>query len=515
MVLKSQFTVPQLLDGLLPQSLVAGVTQQLAKQVVSGLSQDSRDVQPGYLFFARTGVQHRGLEFVAAAAANGALAALVSADELAHAQQTAGGEDAFSAPIPVIGVADIDALMGRVAARFYGEPSQQLKMIGVTGTNGKTSCSHYIAQALACAGEVSALIGTVGNGLLGQLEPATHTTPDAIRLQALLADLLAKGATAVVMEVSSHALDQQRVAGVEFDVAAFTNLSRDHLDYHGDMATYGAAKAQLFTALEVPRQVINLDDAFGEQLLQTQPSPDGTNVKPVRLSFGEDPRADVAARQVTLSTAGICAQVDTPWGTLQLNTGLIGRFNLSNLLLTIGVVGQLGLSIRQIEEAVNAISAVPGRMQIVMHSQPLVVVDYAHTPDALEKALLALSSHCNGRLWCVFGCGGDRDTGKRPQMGAIAAQLADCVVVTSDNPRSEDPEQIIAMVLDGIETEVEVLSISNRASAIEHTIAALADSDIALIAGKGHETYQEVKGVRMPFDDVEIARQALDKRAVR
>ncbi|MEH6578782.1 MAG: UDP-N-acetylmuramoyl-L-alanyl-D-glutamate--2,6-diaminopimelate ligase [Amphritea sp.] len=510
MRMQPQFTLQQLLMSLVPADQI----QDVAELMVTGICLDSRKVEPGDLFFARTGVQHKGIEFVEAAASNGAVAAIVSREELA-------GVDCNRSSMPVIGVEDIDGLIGRVASRFYGEPSRQLKMIGITGTNGKTSCSHYVAQALESAGETSALIGTVGNGLLGRLEAATHTTPDAISLQALLAELLAKGATAVVMEVSSHALDQQRVAGVEFDVAGFTNLSRDHLDYHGDMNSYGAAKAQLFTAMDVPYLVINRDDSFGEKLVEQiakqpllKPLVLESSQRPRCFSFGEQPDADIVAWQITLSTDGICAQIDTPWGTLGLKTGLIGRFNLSNLLLTIGVIGQLGLSREEIETAVNGITAVPGRMQIVMHSRPLVVVDYAHTPDALEKALLALNSHCNGRLWCVFGCGGDRDTGKRPEMGAIAAHLADSVVVTSDNPRSEDPERIIAMIMAGIESDAEVTSISNREQAIEHATAALAENDILLIAGKGHETYQEVKGVRMPFDDVEIARQALAQRAV-
>lgn len=471
----------------------------IAELVVTGLSQDSRNVSPGDLFLARTGVSHKGIDFVQSAAAEGAVAAVVNQAELAAAEP-------IKAAIPLIAVEDVNRLIGSIASEYYGHPTRDMKVVGVTGTNGKTSCSHYIAQLMASAGEVSALIGTVGNGLLDNMQQATHTTPDAVSLQALFAELKQQGATLVVMEVSSHALDQHRVGGVEFDVAAFTNLSRDHLDYHGDMASYGAVKSKMFTELGVPSQVINLDDDYGQRLV-------GIAQAKQLLTFSEKAESDISAKSIVLSDRGIQADISTPWGTLQLDSGLIGRFNLSNLLLTVAVAGELGLTRAQIEQGVNGVVAVPGRMQLVSRKRPLVVVDYAHTPDALEKALEALAQHCQGKLWCVFGCGGDRDTGKRPEMARIAERLSGQVVITSDNPRGEEPDAIIAMVLAGIQDKQAALCISDRKEAINSAVSALQTNDILLIAGKGHETYQEIKGVRMPFDDVAVATDALALRA--
>ncbi len=465
---------------------------------ISALTLDSRTVQPGMLFFARSGVAHRGCDFILDAQAKGAAAVVVAA-----ADWQAGFTGQNQVTIPVIQAEDTDAATGAIAAQFYGQPGKQLKVIGVTGTNGKTSCAHYIAQGLNALGETTALIGTVGNGLLDDLQPATHTTPDAISLQALLAEFVETGATAVVMEVSSHALDQQRVAGLKFDLAAFTNLSRDHLDYHGDMQGYFSAKARLFTELQVPRQVINLDDEYGQRL---QALATGSSV----TTFGENTGAAVVASDVNLNSKGIAAELKTPWGALQIHSPLLGRFNLSNLLLTVSALGELGFSASKIAAAIANIHAVPGRMQAVQSKLPLILVDYAHTPDALEKALQALVDYCQGDLVCVFGCGGDRDNGKRPQMAKVAETLADTLVVTSDNPRTEEPESIIDMVVAGLQAETRFVRIADRRAAIEHAVVLLKAEDILLIAGKGHEDYQEINGVRFPFDDVEVARSALN-----
>ncbi|MDO6562882.1 UDP-N-acetylmuramoyl-L-alanyl-D-glutamate--2,6-diaminopimelate ligase [Amphritea sp. 1_MG-2023] len=474
---------------------------KLAPLLISGLCQDSRQVKSGDLFFARNGVSHKGIDFVCSAAAEGAVAAIVDDAELAAA-------DSIDVSIPLIGVADVASAIGEVASRFYGEPSLHLQVIGVTGTNGKTSCAHYVAQLLSFCGETCGLIGTVGNGLLGQLQAATHTTPDAIGVHKLLADFRQQGATAVVMEVSSHALDQQRISGVHFVAAGFTNLSRDHLDYHGDMANYAAAKARLFNDLAIEHQVINVDDAFGVSLLAGQTGHQ-------RVGFGESPEADVRATEVQLSASGIRAHIELPRGSFELDSGIIGRFNLSNLLLTIAITDQLGYSLQQIAQGVGQLSPVAGRMALVSRETPQVVIDYAHTPDALEKALLALRSHCHGQLWCVFGCGGDRDNGKRPQMAKVAERLAGRIIVTSDNPRMEDPEHIIAMIMTGFSDTAAVICQVDRQQAIEQAIAALAPDDILLIAGKGHETYQDIQGVKLPFDDLAVARQALAmKRSV-
>jgi UDP-N-acetylmuramoyl-L-alanyl-D-glutamate--2,6-diaminopimelate ligase len=485
------------LAELLPQ--LAG--SDLAQLEIGGICQDSRQVKPGDLFFARNGVSHKGIDFVCSAAAEGAVAAIVDDAELAAA-------DSIDVTIPLIGVTDVAALIGEVASRFFGEPSLHMRVVGVTGTNGKTSSAHYIAQLLQGCGEVCGLIGTVGNGLLGQLRESTHTTPDAIGVHRLLAELRDSGATAVVMEVSSHALDQQRISGVHFNAAGFTNLSRDHLDYHGDMDSYGAAKARLFFEMEIDHQVVNADDAFGATILARKDGQD-------RIGFGESERAEVRATGVVLSATGIIARIETARGTFALDTGLIGRFNLSNLLLAIAITEQMGYPQQQIERALQHLTPVAGRMQRVSRQTPLVVVDYAHTPDALEKALEALRNHCQGRLCCVFGCGGDRDTGKRAQMAQVAERLSDRIVVTSDNPRTEDPQQIIQMIMAGFSRSASVTSETDRKRAIEQAIAALQPDDILLIAGKGHENYQDIQGVKMPFDDLAVAREALVMRAAK
>ncbi|WP_428035558.1 UDP-N-acetylmuramoyl-L-alanyl-D-glutamate--2,6-diaminopimelate ligase [Amphritea sp.] len=479
------------LSELLPQLADSG----LAQLQINGICQDSRKVKPGDLFFARDGVNHKGIDFVCSAAAEGAVAAIVDDAELAAA-------DSIDVTIPLIGVADVAAQIGEVASRFFGEPSLHLRVVAITGTNGKTSCAHYIAQLLEQCGETCGLIGTVGNGLLGQLHEATHTTPDAIGVHRLLAELRAKGATVVVMEVSSHALDQQRVSGVHFKAAGFTNLSRDHLDYHGDMDSYGAAKARLFYNMDIDHQVVNADDAFGATILARK---DGQE----RIGFGESERAAVRATEVRLSATGIQAHIETPQGSFLLNTALIGRFNLSNLLLTVAITQKMGFDLKQIEAGLQRLTAVAGRMQLVSRQAPLVVVDYAHTPDALEKALEALRNHCQGQIWCVFGCGGDRDSGKRAQMAQVAERLADRIVVTSDNPRTEDPQQIISMIMAGFDSTAAVICESDRKLAIQRAVAALQSDDILLIAGKGHENYQDIQGVKMPFDDLAVARDAL------
>ncbi|MFC6669562.1 UDP-N-acetylmuramoyl-L-alanyl-D-glutamate--2,6-diaminopimelate ligase [Marinobacterium aestuariivivens] len=466
-----------------------------------GLSQDSRSLVPGDLFFARAGTRHRGLDFIAAAAERGAVAALVDSSE----QAQLAGQD-FG--IPVLAVEQLAFRIGPAASLFFGEPSRQLRMVGVTGTNGKTSCSHYIAQALNGIGIRTALLGTVGNGFPGALVPASHTTPDPIALQRLLADYVARGAKAAVMEVSSHALEQGRVAGIAFDIAAFSNLSRDHLDYHGSMEAYGGAKARLFDAMDVPLQAINADDAFGRTLLSRQ----GPHVEKA-LAFGTSPACDLYPLESRLDSTGLRARLHTPAGEIEVENRLLGHFNLSNLLLCAAVLALAGLDAPQLRQGLCSLQPVCGRMECFGGGeQPLVVVDYAHTPDALEKALEALTAHVEGELWCVFGCGGDRDTGKRPEMGAIASRLAGRVRVTSDNPRTEDPQRIIEMILTGIEGGAEVEVEPDRATAIRRAVLEAKAGDIVLIAGKGHEDYQEINGRRQPFSDQQVARQALAQR---
>ena len=470
---------------------------QLEALEVHGVVQDSREISPGDLFLARSGLRHKGADYIEAAAAKGAVAAVLDSNEFDETQIW---------PIPVIPVADLSAQLGHIAARFYGNPSHQMRVVGITGTNGKTSCSHFIAQALESLGHRSAVVGTVGNGFIGQLNESKHTTPDAVGLQRLLAELRAEDAEVVVMEVSSHALEQHRVAGVEFDVVLFTNLSRDHLDYHGSIDAYGAAKALLFTDYNAPAAAIWCDDAFGQKL-HNQLDSNST----MRLLSVAATQADVRSEQELLNEQGISGLLKTPWGAINLHSPLVGRFNLTNLMLSAAALGLLECSAGEIERGLNAVKPVEGRMQRMGGGeQPMVVVDYAHTPDALQQALSALRGHCQGRLICVFGCGGDRDHGKRAQMGLVAANWADLLVVTSDNPRSEAPESIIEMVLEGIPAEQNRLVEADRRVAIKQAVNEAFSGDIVLIAGKGHETYQEIQGERFPFSDVEEAEAALE-----
>jgi UDP-N-acetylmuramoyl-L-alanyl-D-glutamate--2,6-diaminopimelate ligase len=396
-----------------------------------------------------------------------------------------------------------------MAARFFGQPSRSMTVIGVTGTNGKTSCVQMLAQALTLLGHRAATIGTLGSGLYGQLESGERTTPDALRVHALLAGLRDAGASHVAMEVSSHALDQRRVNGVEFDLAAFTNLTRDHLDYHGSMQAYGAAKARLFEWPGLRAAVVNVDDAFGRGLAERLPE----GVARLRVSVG-GAQAEVTANAVEARGDGVRFTLRTPWGEADVHSPLLGRFNVSNLLLVAACLGALGEDFGATVNVLGRLEPVRGRMNRLggEAGRPLLVVDYAHTPDALEQVLDNLRAHTRGALVCVFGCGGERDAGKRPQMGAIAERLADRVVVTDDNPRGEDGDFIVRQVLAGMRHPDAVTVQRDRAAAIRAALDTAAADDVVLVAGKGHEDVQEVDGERHPFDDLEVARAALEAR---
>lgn len=469
---------------------------EFAALEVTGITQDSREVNPGDLFCARAGGSYKGVDFVRDAVSKGAAAVLLDGNEVA---------DGIEASVPLISVKDLVCQLGHIASRFYGEPSKQLCMIGVTGTNGKTSCSHFLAQALNAAGKCTAVIGTVGNGFPGELVEATHTTPDAIGLHRLLAQFRAQGASAVVMEVSSHAIDQHRIGGVQFDMAMFTNLSRDHLDYHGTMAAYGGTKEKLFTEWHPGQAVICLDDTFGKALYERLRSS-----LPV-FGYGER-QGDVKPCEVEFHRGGIEARLASPWGEISFKTQVVGDFNLWNLMQTAAVLGALGYNADEISGLLSGLSAVPGRMQCIgRDGQPLVIVDYAHTPDALLKALQASRKHTQGELYCVFGCGGDRDQGKRAEMGAIAGRYADRVIVTSDNPRSEDSQKIIDMILSGLNGNTNIDVVLDRGNAIRRAVTQARLGDVVLIAGKGHENYQEVNGVRLPFLDEQVVDDSLQE----
>ena len=475
----------------LPQA--AALLQQLGIPV-TGLTADSRRAGAGMAFAAYPGAAHDGRRYIPQAIAAGAPAVLWEEEGFQW-------DPAWQVPnLPVPG---LKQCIGEIAACVYGDPSSRLSMIGVTGTNGKTSVTHWIAQALNACGTPSAVIGTLGNGFVGQLAPAANTTPDAVQLQEMLAQLVRAGARACAMEVSSHGLHQGRVNGCRFNVAVLTNLSRDHLDYHGSMEAYAAAKAGLFAWEGLEHAVLNLDDEFGQALAA---KPSGARTVGYGLCRGE-----VAAEAVKEGREGMSLSLNTAWGRAELKSPLLGRFNAYNLLAALAVLLVSGVPLEQACAALAQVRPPAGRMQTLGGgTHPLVVVDYAHTPDALEKVLAALRPLAGaGRVICVFGCGGNRDKGKRPLMGRAAVQGADLVFVTSDNPRNEDPLAIIDDILQGAKNG-SARSEPDRARAIFEAIGAAKSSDIVLIAGKGHEDYQEVQGQKLHFSDAEVAQKALE-----
>ena len=461
---------------------------------LADLTADSRAVKMGSIFVAYPGSAQDGRAYIAEAIARGAAAVLWEREGFSW-------NDGWD--VPNLGVEGLRGRISEIAGHVFGNPSESLWMAGVTGTNGKTSVSQWIAAALDGLGRRSAVLGTLGNGLVGERTEAKNTTPDAIVLQRLLADYLRRGAKAVAMEVSSHGLDQGRVAGIKFDVAVFTNLTRDHLDYHGTMEAYAEAKFSLFGARGLTHRVVNVDDDWGASLAE--------RLRGDVISFGIARPARLRASRVGLSEAGVRFHVESEWGRGEVQAPVLGAFNVSNLLAVMGTLIAAGLDFDTILSALSALRPVPGRLErLGGGGAPLVVVDYAHTPDALEKALEALrpTVAAGHRLVCVFGCGGDRDPGKRPMMGQAAARLSDHVIVTSDNPRGEEPAAIIAQVMAGAGAKAE--AIADRQVAIFSAVHQARPGDVVLLAGKGHETYQEIAGVRHPFSDREVAQAALD-----
>ncbi len=466
-------------------------------QEFTSLTADSRQVKAGSLFLAYPGVHSDGRHYIAQA---------IQAGAAGVAWESQGFVWDAEFKVSNVAVSGLKNQVGQIASAFYHYPSRKLSMIGVTGTNGKTSVSQWIAQALNALGQKAAVIGTIGNGFVdadgADLATAMNTTPDAILLQGMLADYAQRGANAVAMEVSSHGLHQGRVNGVEFDLAVLTNLSRDHLDYHETMEDYAAAKQQLFTWQGLGIAILNADDAFGQSVADSLK----TQGKPL-MTYGLT-QGDVRGVTLQLHQQGLTMQVTTPSGDALINAPVLGRFNAYNVLAVLTVLLALKVSLPDAVAAIAKIKPVQGRMQqFGGGEQPLVVVDYAHTPDALEKVLSTLREQVEGKLVCVFGCGGDRDAGKRPLMGSVAVRLADAVVVTSDNPRSEDPHHIIQQILSGMAGQG--LVEPDRACAITQAVQLAQKGDVVLIAGKGHEDYQEVAGVRTPFSDAAAAQSAL------
>ena len=485
--------------AMLLSELLPDVPDVPADLVITGLVQDSRAIRPGDAFVAIAGFGAHGLNFIDVAKQAGVAAILFEPPAPAD----------VPAPVDAIAVPNLRARLGELGDRFHDRPSQAMTVVGVTGTNGKTSTVQLLTQAWALQGMRNGSIGTLGAGLYGEVVPTGFTTPLVLQLHALLAQLRDAGAQAVAMEVSSHALDQGRVDGVHFDVAVFTNLTRDHLDYHGDMQAYGTAKAKLLAWPGLRAAVVNLDDAYGRELRAALPA--GTHT--IGLS-SRGAQADVRAENVLLDAAGIGFDLIVGDERASVQSPLLGRFNVDNLLAVAGALHALGETADVIASTLSQLQPVAGRMNRLGgdNAVPLVVIDYAHTPDALEQALSSLRAHAQGRLVCVFGCGGERDAGKRPQMAAIAEAGADLVIVTDDNPRGEDGDAIVADILKGFSRPDAVLVQRDRAAAIARAIGTASASDSVLVAGKGHEPYQEVAGVRHPFDDTAVARALLQER---
>ena len=501
------------------KALLGGLVDVPERLEVSDITQDSRSVTPGSAFLACRGRTHHGLDFADDAVAAGARAIL---------WEPAPGvtAPALDPGVVVRAVPNLSAQLGFIADRFFDAPSASLTLAGITGTNGKTTCAWLLAQALQISGRHSAYIGTLGAGTPGALAALAHTTPDALTLHRLLAQLRSSGFDSVAMEVSSHALDQERCAGVRFHTAVFTNLTRDHLDYHADMSAYGAAKARLFNWPTLAARIINVDDPFGLALARDQLQARLARGTPGARLFLTSQRpaewvasgADyVCASAVRSSASGLAIDIESSSGPARLASSLIGNFNVDNLLTVLAVLLAWELPLSSACEALARCSAPPGRMQPEGGGDaPLALIDYAHTPDALAKALQAARAHCRGRLWCVFGCGGERDRGKRDEMGRIAATLADQVILTDDNPRREDPREIVASIMQGVTAAggaARTRVIHDRAQAIRAALTGAPADDVVLVAGKGHEEYQIVGHERRAFSDAAVVRKVLGERA--
>lgn len=480
-------------------SLLHGIVEvpSVFDVTIHGLATDSREVRSGDAFVALAGSRTSADHYVDQAIANGATVVLLDTEAQAECREHHG---ALLVPVP-----DLKTRLGAIADRFFEHPSQRLRLIGVTGTNGKTSVSQYIAQLLNETGTPCGVIGTLGYGMPGRMQSASHTTPDVVKVNRTLAQMLNQHARAAAMEVSSHALDQGRIDQLTMTGAVFTNLTRDHLDYHGTMEAYGAAKARLFAREELHFAVINFDDPFGRQLYEQL---DGKCDR-IRYSLHEA-QTELWLTGFRPTQGGFEAAVDGQWGPFEVSAPLLGSFNASNLLAAMSAVLSLGVPVPRVVQAVERLTPPPGRLESFTGANGVqVVVDYAHTPDALANALGALRPHTRKRLICVFGCGGDRDAGKRPEMAREAEHAADVVVVTDDNPRTESPEAIVDDIVKGFADPERACVVHDRAEAIRRAVAMAGDGDVVLIAGKGHEAWQEMAGQRLPFSDVEQVRHAL------
>ncbi|MBO67188.1 MAG: UDP-N-acetylmuramoyl-L-alanyl-D-glutamate--2,6-diaminopimelate ligase [Acidiferrobacteraceae bacterium] len=477
----------RLLDGIVTAPVPEGIC-------ITGLSLDSRAIEHGNLFLGLPGIQSDGRSFVRQAITSGASAVLLEGNDSANQE--------FE--VPCYRVSNLREHVGLIASRFYGSPSRFLCIVGFTGTNGKTTCAALATQALARMGHDCGMIGTLGMGRWGDLESTDLTTPDAVALQAGLAQMVESGIDTVCMEVSSHALDQSRVKALDFDAAVLTNISRDHIDYHGSLESYAATKFLLFQEHSVQAAVINVADPYGFDLVNSSTS---ENI----WTYGYDNTASVYIKKTEISSSSIRLWLETSDGPLYIEAPLLGRINAINLVAVVTVLLALDHKIAEIEDAMSCIEPIPGRMEIVssVDSPVRVVIDYAHTPNALEQSLFSLREHTSQHLWCVFGCGGNRDKGKRAIMGSVSDRLADKIVLTNDNPRDEDPNQILSDIEVGIRHH-DVVKIPERQAAISYAISHAGSGDIVLVAGKGHETQQIVGSDYIPLCDRTIAINCLE-----
>jgi len=481
----------KLLDGLVDAPSV----------LVRGIATDSRLVAEGDVFFACQGLSSHGLEYIAAAQSAGAVAVVWDHPEL----------DSVATKIPSVRLRGLDQHIGKIANRWFNYPSRDVRVTGVTGTNGKTTTAYLIQQCLRLLNRPCGYIGTLGSGLKAIESSVSMTTPGCVELHSELDKFRQAGARDTAMEVSSHAIDQARIDGVQFDAAIFTNLSRDHIDYHGGMREYFETKARLFLEAFVPHRIVNIDDEYGAELAR-RCGPDVVTIS-MQMERATGDQMHVFVRSVLATTKGSKVRVATSWGDAEFFVQMPGDFNVANAIAVFALLLRQGISIEDACRVLSEVTAPPGRMQLVgTHSDnlPIVYVDYSHTPASLEAALIALRSHAVGRLWCVFGCGGDRDKGKRPMMGEVADRLSDVAVVTSDNPRTEDPDAIIADVLAGMRADTK--GIVDRSDAIAFAIKEAASNDTILVAGKGHEDYQIIGDEQLRFFDAEVAAEHLAHR---
>ena len=472
---------------------------------VRGISSDSRTLVEGDLFLACEGINNHGIDFVDDAIEAGVVA-------IAYDSSTAK-LPAREYPVPMLAIENLSKHLGNIANRFFGSPSVSVRVIGVTGTNGKTTVAWLIAQCLERLGEPCAYIGTLGSGI-GEVELGEGmTTPATIEMHRQLAAFRDQGARYAAVEVSSHALVQNRVDGIAFNTVLFTNLSRDHLDYHGDMQSYGDAKARLFFEYSARQRIINLDAEFGAQLAER--CGDDVIAVSTDVTRRDNERPFVFLRRAVATATGFNLTVHSSWGDCEFELPLPGEFNIENALITLALLLNQGVPIDKACAVLEDIQAPPGRMQRVVADieQPAVYVDYAHSPAALEVVLRSLGTHCSGKLWLVFGCGGDRDQGKRPAMGKVAASYADRIIVTSDNPRTEAADEIIAAIVAGVEKNSDLTVIEDRGAAIAWAIANADEQDVILIAGKGHENYQIIGAESRDFSDLGAAAANLARRA--